>query len=209
MNRAKSQFAVNLESARQLGVIYEAFEQDLTEAVPLDELLRAQIVLVVSALDCYVHDIARIRMSSILSSMTSYPNAFLSLGVSMDFVIKLLQVSSAADTRMLFEQEVRRLHGFKTFQKARAISEVMSLIGVQSLWDKVASELGRSSSDVRTELDLIVDRRNRIAHEGDVDPSAGWALKYPIDLASTRAATDFVESVVEAMHNTIIAESTP
>ena len=189
MHRAVRQFEVNIESARQLGIVQQAFEDKVTGAIPLDELLRAEIVLGVSALDCYIHDIVRIRMTSVLAQPGGESNAFLNCSVSLDFVKKVLRATTAADRAALFEQEVRRVHGFRTFQRAASISEALSLAGVQSLWDKVASHLGRRADDVKRELDLVIERRNRIAHEGDIDPSAGFALKYPIDFATVQAAS--------------------
>lgn len=209
MNSALSQFEVNLESARQLGVIYEAFAPDLTQAVPLDELLRAEIVLVVSALDCYVHDVVRIRMAALLSKPADHSDAFRKFGVSMDFVTNALAASTLAERAALFEQEIRRLHGFRTFQRADSIAEALGLIGIQQLWIKIGTEMGAPPGDIRTRLNLVIDRRNRIAHEGDIDPTAGFPLKYPIDLVTTRGAADFIESVVTAMHSVVMAESTP
>ena len=118
MNRAISQFGVNLESAKQLGVIHQAFVDKVTGAIRLDELLRAEIVLAVSALDCYVHDVVRIRMTEILALSSGESTAFLNFDVSLAFVKKALRAPSAADQAALFEQEVRRLHGFRTFQRA-------------------------------------------------------------------------------------------
>jgi hypothetical protein len=51
MNRAIQQFQTNVQSAKQLGVIYQAFAGKVTQAISLEELLRAEIVLGVSALD--------------------------------------------------------------------------------------------------------------------------------------------------------------
>lgn len=209
MHRALNQFDINIASARQLGVVFEAFTNDLSKTVPLDELLRAEIVLVVSALDCYIHDLVRFRMASLLSLRSSLSTAFLNVGVSMNFVTQALGSASIADQTALFEQEIRRLHGVKTFQKASSISEALSLIGLQQVWDKVGAELGRQTTDIRTQLDLLVDRRNGIAHEGDIDPSAGFALKYPIDLTTTRKAADFIDDMVKAIHKVVLAEAPP
>jgi hypothetical protein len=54
---------------KQLGVIYLAFADKVTEAISLDELLRAELVLAVGALDCYVHDLVRIGMGGDLQSL--------------------------------------------------------------------------------------------------------------------------------------------
>jgi hypothetical protein len=81
-----------------------------------------------------------------------------------------------------------------------------SLIGGNTIWDKVGAILGMSSSDVRTQLDLIVDRRNCIAHESDVDPSLGIGEKYPIDFSLVDKAVGFLNSVVHAIHQIAQAE---
>jgi hypothetical protein len=63
-----------------------------------------------------------------------------------------------------------------------------------------------SSTDVRTRLDVIVDRRNRIAHEGDIDPTMGIGEKYPIDFPTVQQAVDFLDSLVHAIQSVAIAE---
>ncbi len=65
MNRAIDQFNINIETVKHLGVIYSAFENHLTPAVDLSDILRSEIVLAVSALDCFIHDLVRIGMSKI------------------------------------------------------------------------------------------------------------------------------------------------
>ena len=208
MHRALQQFDINLQSARQLGIVYSAFYDKVTEAIFLEELLRAEMVLAVSALDCYVHDIVRIGMTRAFNASSGEPNAFLEFGVSFSFVKSLLAATSVADKTALVDQEVRRLHGFRTFQVADNISQALSLIGVKSIWDKVGLSLRMSSSDVRTRLNVIIDRRNRIAHEGDIDPAMGIGMKYPIDFTMVKQAVDFLESIVHAIHTTVITEVT-
>jgi hypothetical protein len=209
MHRAIGRFGTNMESVRQLGVIHQAFEHQVTEAVSLDELLRAEIVLAVGALDCYVHDVVRIRMTETLPLASGESDSFLNFGVSLNFVKRVLRVASEADRAVLFEQEVRRLHSFKTFQRPDAISGALSLIGVQSIWTKVGTAMAMTAADVKTELDLVVDRRNRIAHEADIDPSAGFSLKFPIDFPTVKRAVSFLESLVKTMHTVIVSEPMP
>ena len=205
MNRAIVQFTANLESAKHLGIIFEAFSDKVTEAIQLDELLRAEIVFGVSALDCYIHDVVRIGMKKLLTSVDE-PNGFQNFGVSMHFVKGLLQASNPQDRLTLFDQEVRRLHGFKSFQKAENISQGFALIGVRRLWDKAAVEFGIPAADVKTKLNLIVDRRNKIAHEGDIDPTLGVGNKYPIDLAMVSNAIDFIGELVAVIHKIVNSE---
>ena len=203
MNRALVQFESNLRSTRQLGIIFQAFHGKVTNAISLDELLRAEIVLAVSALDCYVHDVVRIGMVKSFQRMPGETSAYLNFRVSMQFVERLLQTPLPDEGRSLLDQEVRRLHGYRTFQNADNISQALSLIGVAGMWDEVGIVLGMSSADVRTRLGLVVDRRNKIAHEADIDPSTGIASKYPIDFATVREAVAFLEELVKSMHGVI------
>ena len=208
MKRALQQFEVNLQSARQLGILYSAFAPQVTEAIQLEELLRAEIVLTVSALDCYVHDVVRIGMGHAFNVVAGEPNAFLEFGVSFRFVKGLLAAMSSTDRSALVDQEIRRVHGFKTFQSAEKISQALSLIGLASVWDRVGASLSMTSSDVKTRLNIIIDRRNRIAHEGDIDPAMGIGMKYPIDFTTTKNAVDFVDDVIRAIHAIALAEIT-
>jgi len=206
VNRAVQQFEINLRSAKQLGIIYLAFVDKLTQAISLNELLRAEIVLAVSALDCYIHDIVRIGMLSAFKAGKGEPNAYLGFGVSLEFVKNLLSANTEDEKLNLFEHEIRRLHGFRTFQTADNISQALSFIGIKSIWEKVAAFFGITSSDVRTQLDLIIDRRNCIAHEGDIDPTFGIGNKYPIDYPLVEKIVGFLEKIVGAIHKTAQAE---
>ncbi|MBL7203534.1 MAG: hypothetical protein ISS63_04270 [Desulfobacteraceae bacterium] len=206
MNKAITQFEANIESVRQLGIIYLAFRDKVTQAINLDELLRAELVLAVGALDCYIHDLVRIRMSVAFRAGQGESNAYLSFGVSLKFVKELISVNSESDKLNLFEQEISRLHGFRTFQTAENISQALSFININNLWVKVGNILGMNSADVKTRLNLIVDRRNRIAHESDVDPSLGIGNKYPIDFPLVNDAIGFLESITHAIQQTAQAE---
>lgn len=206
MHKAIEQFKVNLNSAKQLGIIYAAFSNQVTEVIPLDELLRAELVLAVSALDCYIHDLVRIGMIKIFQSAGEEPNAFLNFGVSLNFVKNLLGCRLESAKNTVFEQEIRRLHGFKTFQSADNIAQALSFIGISSIWDKVGNATNIPVADLKTELNVIVDRRNRIVHEGDIDPSLGIGLKYPIDIETVQKAVDFINSIVQSIQNIAISE---
>jgi hypothetical protein len=58
------------------------------------------------------------------------------------------------------------------------------------------------SFETRPELQLIVDRRNKIAHEADADPSFPGA-RWPLSTADVEGATKFIEELCEAIHAVI------
>ena len=58
MNKAIEQFRLNIKSAQILDSIYNSFDSNVN--IDLSEILRAELVLTVSALDCFIHDIVRL-----------------------------------------------------------------------------------------------------------------------------------------------------
>ncbi len=206
MHRAIEQFELNLQSASQLGLIYSAFVEKVTAAINLDELLRAELVLAVGAVDCYVHDVVRIGMTRFFAVTSNEPSAYLNCAVSLGFA-KRIATTPESDRCALVEEEIRRLHGFKTFQNADNISQALALIGVQGIWDKVGRTLSLPSFDVKRRLDIIVDRRNRIAHESDIDPTSGIGTKYPIDYPTIHQVIEFLDRMVRAIHSTVLSEA--
>jgi hypothetical protein len=68
------------------------------------------------------------------------------------------------------------------------------------LWDEVATKLGNPAKDVKQQLSAIVDRRNKIAHEADIDPTFGIGSRWYIDKVLVNDAIDFIEEVIESIH---------
>jgi hypothetical protein len=57
-----------------------------------------------------------------------------------------------------------------------------------------------SQKSIKQQLREIVKRRNQIAHEADIDPSFGLGNRWPIDELMVNDAVDFIEEVVESIH---------
>jgi hypothetical protein len=47
---------------------------------------------------------------------------------------------------------------------------------------------------------LIVDRRNKIAHQADIDPTLGLGNRWNIDELMVGDVVNFIEQVVESIH---------
>ena len=60
-----------------------------------------------------------------------------------------------------------------------------------------------SDADVKEQLRLIIDRRNKIAHEADTDPRYPGAC-WPISEPDVDNALGFIERVCEAAHLTVV-----
>ena len=196
---AIQQFQENMERVRAVGGLYEALHQLTTPALDATDLLRTQIVMAVSALDHYIHEITRLGMVEIYSGLRPSTPAFLRFQITMDAALKGLRGTSGSGW---LEMEIRERHGYLAFQHPDRIADAVRLFSPCTLWPSVASHLGRADQDVRNELRLIVDRRNKITHEADLDPSYPGS-RWPISRSDSTRAVDFIRDVCEAIHSVV------
>ncbi|MDE5122675.1 MAG: hypothetical protein O4965_22525 [Trichodesmium sp. St19_bin1] len=49
----------------------------------------------------------------------------------------------------------------------------------------------------------MVERRNKIAHEADIDPSYNIGERWPIDEDMVNDAVNFIEGVVHSIHQVL------
>jgi len=98
------------------------------------------------------------------------------------------------------EAEIRERLSYRSFQHPDKIAEAIRMISDCDLWREVAIATNTSAKMVKQQLAAIVDRRNQIAHEADLDPTFGLGNRWPIDERLTEEAVSFIEQVVEAIH---------
>jgi len=200
MHSAIQHFRANISRVRALGGLYNAITQMTTQVVDASDLLRAQIVMAVSALDHYIHEITRIGMIEAYNGNRPQTDAFLRFQVTMEGAITGL---TSGGVSSWFEAEIRERHSYLAFQHPDRIADAIRLFSSSDLWQSVSTILGLPKQDLKNHLRLIVERRNKIVHEADLDPSfpgTRWPI-YPADAAN---ATDFIEQLCEAIHSVII-----
>lgn len=197
MQQALDNFRISLLHARHLGGLYSAVSAVMTPAVDSSDLLRAQIVLAVSALDYFVHELTARGMVQIFNGSRSPTDAFRKYKVAGNLLI-----GANAGSVVAFEADVRDRHSFLSFQQPDKIADAIRLFYEKPLWKKMAVRMARSEESIKTQLRLIVDRRNKIAHEADVDPSYP-GQRWPISRSDPVAAIDFVEALCEAIYSEV------
>ncbi len=102
------------------------------------------------------------------------------------------------------EDEIREKLAYKSFQQPNKIAKAIQWISNEKLWDEVANKLGKTAQEIKQELGVIVDRRNKIAHEADIDPTYGIGNRWNIDEIMVSEAVDFIEQLVETIHQVIV-----
>jgi hypothetical protein len=191
---AHNRYTANIGRARDLHALFVNMKAT-AGALDLTDILRASIVSAVSAFDTFIHEITRIGMVEIFKSARPKTDAFLRFPVSMENVF--LVVATPGDTKWL-EDEIRSQHGWLSFQQPDKVADAIRLFSGKELWKEVGGLLGIDPKSAKNRLALIVDRRNKIAHEADMDPTSPGS-RWPIDEMLVQDAIDTLEQIAGAI----------
>lgn len=199
MQRAIEKFRQNIESVRELDSIFGL----ITSNYPLleeqaQEILRAEIVLSVSALDCFIHDLIKQGMVETYEGNRIASNQLSTYQIPFKF-LKLIENSEQLDDKLAYlENAIKENNSKDSYQSPKSIEYALQLINITSVWKNVASLMNLKAEDIKGELSLIIDRRNKIAHEADYDALTG--SKYPIDRQNINDVIQFIESLCESIY---------
>ncbi len=196
MQSALDEFERSVARVRHLHGLHLALQTALTAAVDLSDILRAEVVMAVSALDRYVHEVTRLGMLDCHAGIRPRTDAYNRFPVALSSVFALATDLTSATA---MEAEIRSKHSFLSFQHPDKIADAFRLFTSKPIWDEIAQKLDIPAKDAKAKLGVIVDRRNKIAHEADVDPSFPGQL-WPIDAQIVQGMVNDVEHLVRAMH---------
>ena|SRR5271157_945304 len=199
MKQALDRFSANLNRARCLAALSESLGKLTTAAVDLSDLLRAALVLAVSALDHYVHELVRTGMVEVHQGGRPATDAHLSFRVPISAVRSAL---ADPNQDQWLDQAISDAHSWQSFQHPDRIADALRLISTVKLWETVARELGVQQGQAKAQLSALVDRRNKIAHEADMDPT-NPGQRWPIGPSVVEEALDFVDSLAKAIYKVV------
>ena len=193
-----------------LAIAYEHTSTRLTGVFRSEEILRAEWVARVSALDLFIHELLAHNMLLIFQKSRPICNGYNKFMLPHR-VIDAIRVPnlSPSDADSLFDLEIRRQLGFQTYQHPKNIADGIKYISNIELWNSVAKDQGaqgkmvqKSAEIIRNQLEAIVDRRNKIAHEGDMQPSIP-RIPWPITHAQLITVRDFIQGLVGSIYKVI------
>lgn len=249
MQSALDQFRISIGRVRDLIDLHNSVKAQATGALDVSDMLRAALVLAVSALDYYVHEVVTLGMLEIHRGQRSEPtpsanttqSAFsrfqVSLGGARQERLAAIDIASWLETEIEqthgyaflqqsytvaalipaisssvvnrlnnasgLEDEIRERLGYESFQQADKIADAIRYISDKKLWDEVANKISKPAKDIKQQLNSIVDRRNKIAHEADIDPTFNIGNRWNIDEVLVGNAVDFIEQIVESIHQVL------
>lgn len=198
MNRAYSQYQNNSKSIKELGqlfnLIVENFPLLQTQA---EEILRAQFVMIVSALDTYIHDVVRTGMLEIYQSNRTGSKQTDMFSIDFD-TLKQIESTTDIQTKLaLLEQSIQNKNAKESYQSPKSIEYALNLINIDKLWVSISTDMQKKAEDIRKQLALINDRRNKIAHESDRDYLSSG--KNPIDKPLVDGTIEFLDKFCESI----------
>jgi hypothetical protein len=177
----------------------------LTPALSPDELLRAEWVARVSALDLYVHELVARNMMKIFEGTRNGCPGFSKFQCSSYTLLRIKQAATPADASAAFDLEVRSKLSRVTYQFPEDIADGIRLVSGIELWNEIALAKGATAANkaavaksLKKDLSLIVERRNKIAHEGDLQrsiPRTPW----PISRVDVSYVSAFIEDLVQTI----------
>ncbi len=195
MPRAIDQFRSNQQYVRDLLALYISLAAQTTPAIDLSDLLRAALVQIVSALDHYIHEAVREGMIDAYAGKRTPTQSFHVFPVPMQL---LVAATAATLTEAQIGDAIREVNSLRTFQRPTKIAEAVNHVATVRVWRRVAMRMHIRSGLIQTRLNLIIDRRNQIAHEADLDPS-NPGIRWPITHQDASNAVDFIGTLVEAI----------
>jgi hypothetical protein len=203
MQQAIDTFKLNIDSVKQLDAIYQYLEQNnVGKTLDLSEILRAEIVLAVSAMDNFISDLLLMGLIENFEQRKPLSNEFAKFRLDMQTVVKILDEPSQREKAAVLGEYIRKFNEGNSYQEPKNIANTLKLLGITDLWNKVSVIMGiKNPADVSKELEIIVWNRNKIAHEADFNPTT--LKKYPRVREDTFKAVEFVEKLCTAIYKIV------
>lgn len=202
MSRPIDRFQHNIAIARHLMGLSSTLDSQTTDALDTSDILRASLVMAVSAWDHYVHEVVQEGVVEIYLGTRPETDSYSRFPVSLAGV---RQSQDDLHATAWLEEAVRHKHGHRAFQQPDQVADACRLVSDTPLWPTLSAELRVPTWTLKIRLKLIVDRRNKIAHEADIDPSDP-PLRWPITTKTVDDAISFFESIAAAIDRLLISE---
>jgi len=200
-----------------LATLYESLVSIGVPQARADELLRAEWVARLAALDLYVHELVAGRMVSQFEGQLPAAAGFSKFKVSAETLRRVASAQTAAERTAAFDLDVRAQLALVTFQMPDKIADGVRFTSDVRLWEAVASnqnptapkgQIKQLQKDLKTTLSAIVERRNKIAHEGDLKPSIPRE-PYAIDVDQLVLVRTFILSLVDSIEAVVAVDQSP
>ena len=170
MLKAIQLFRSNRSRILDLGAIYDLWVGKAPMLQKhLDEVLRAQVVLTVSAFDTFIHDCVRIGITRQFVSSGTLSNSLKGFPIPYEDFQAINSLATMTDKALYLDGVIKKVNSKDSYQSPASVEYALGLLGISNVWTKLSPGMKMPASDIKAELANIVNRRNKIAHESDMD----------------------------------------
>lgn len=201
-NIAVNNFNHNIKSCDELITLYETITKTLPGLeIQSKELLRSVIVLSVSALDNYLHDLYRTEIVESYLGVGNFSVNFEKISVSIKVLQNVESANSDAEKRTILQNELKKIQKTESYQSNRSIENIFINLGINKIWTRLEQEgiIGYRANQIKEELANIIDRRNKISHESDWDYFHN--RKFNIEKDDVIDSVKFIKNLVISFDN--------
>lgn len=164
----------------------------------MTHILRSEYVFIVAAFDCYIHDIVLYGMSEMYTGNKSECKNFSDFCIPMSTVKNLLATPNQSLRESIYYASVKKILSKDSYQSPKSVEFALSLVDLKNIWYNIGKKLKIPAEDVKRELGLIVLRRNKIAHEADIENLVSMK-KTDIERTDVETVIDFLNNIVLAI----------
>ena len=202
MRNPKTTWENNRKNINEMHWLHLRLE-GMVPTLDLSDILRSEYVLIVSAFDCYLHDVVLQGMSDMFSGTRVEVNNFKDFCIPMSTVKQLLATSDISVREDIYNASVKKILSKDSYQSPKSVEFALSMVNLTKAWSKIGQKIGMKAEDVRTTLGLIILRRNKIAHEADIENLISMK-KTEIERADVEEVIDFLNKIVLAIDETLV-----
>ena len=196
MTKALIIYTDNLDSIWQLHkVAMMQYKSGLESDV--SEIYRAELVLLVSAFDAYMHDIlADLQTKHLLTGKTWKKMMLCRFGIPPHMQKSLKREPSLDKRKVRIRPLILKKLQKYTYQRSYAIANGFKQCGVSDIWSEIGSlNTEESEKEIMKKVNAIINERNGIVHQAHRDAKNGE--KMPMTEQHVDNAKDYLTDVVK------------
>lgn len=193
------QFCDNIANIRTKFNIFDTLNKE-GHNEEAEDILRSQVVFLMSALDFYMHEIVKYCLLQIFKGDRQKTNSYKNVAVSIEVVEKALKNPESVDW---LSEDISHRNSHQAFMSSSEIKRILSLISTKKIYNDIENELNMSRQ-LSNKLEEVYKRRNKIAHQADRDHDTNSL--YEINRDDVEAYIILLESVVKVIHNKLVED---
>lgn len=197
MRNPKTTWNTNLQNVKQMHWLHEQLVK-MVPAIDLGDILRSEYVLIVSAFDCYIHDVVLQGMAEMFSGNQIECKNYTDFCIPMSTVKQLLATSDPSLRESIYNASVKKILSKDSYQSPKNVEFALGMVNLKKIWSKIGQEINMPTEDVKRKLGLIILRRNKIAHEADIENFVSME-KAEIERADVEDVITYLDNVVLAI----------